>query len=149
MITPTDTLQSQMDHFVEICQKNGIRATHQRREIFRELLTSRAHPDAESLYQAVHERIPSISRDTVYRSLKTLEQIGLAVRVGPNKEGARFDANREEHFHFVCSRCGEIEDCAADWSFPVNALSGKSVGKIQSVYVEYRGICRGCEKRGE
>jgi len=54
-----------------------MKVTHQRTEIFRELAAGTEHPDAETVYQRVCKRVPSISRDTVYRTLSTLETKGL------------------------------------------------------------------------
>jgi Fur family peroxide stress response transcriptional regulator len=53
-----------MRSFVETCREKGLKATHQRMEIFRELAGSEAHPDAEAVYQNVRQRVPAISRDS-------------------------------------------------------------------------------------
>lgn len=51
-------------HFMEVCRRYGIRVTHQRTEILRELAGTEEHPDAEAVYNSVRKRIPSISLDT-------------------------------------------------------------------------------------
>jgi len=38
-------------------------------EIFREVAQAGDHPDAEKVFQGVRERMPTVSLDTVYRTL--------------------------------------------------------------------------------
>ncbi len=66
-----------MERFVDACRGQGMKVTRQRMEVFRELAGTEEHPDAETLYQSVRERVPAISRDTVYRTLASLEGQGL------------------------------------------------------------------------
>jgi Fe2+ or Zn2+ uptake regulation protein len=68
--------------FLAACREHGIKATHQRIEIVRELASTEDHPDAESIYERVQERIPTISLDTVYRTLRLLEDNDIISRVG-------------------------------------------------------------------
>ena len=50
---------------------SGLRLTHQRLEIVRVIAADRTHPDVETVYEAVRKRVPTISLDTVYRTLST------------------------------------------------------------------------------
>jgi Fur family peroxide stress response transcriptional regulator len=125
-----------------------MKVTHQRTEIFRELSASVEHPDAETVYRGVCKRVPSISRDTVYRTLSTLVAEGLIRKVEPLFERARYDANLDRHHHFVCTVCGSVCD------FYSEALDGlpipesvKALGEIDSAHVQVRGICWSCASR--
>ena len=51
-------------------------------------------------------RVPTISLDTVYRTVATLADLGLVRRVALTPGPARYDANTTRHHHFVCTRCG-------------------------------------------
>ena len=84
----------------------GLKLTHQRLEVFREVAASLEHPDADTLLQAVRRRVPTVSLDTVYRTLWLLNDLGLIRTLGPRRESVRFDANLEHHHHYVCVRCG-------------------------------------------
>jgi Fur family peroxide stress response transcriptional regulator len=138
-------LDRRMKRFAEACREAGMKVTHQRTEVFRELAATEEHPDAETLYQRVHRRVAAISRDTVYRTLSTLEAQGL-VRKGEVIFGrARYDANMARHHHFVCTECGRVLD------FYSAALDGlalpaavQSLGSIQSAHVQVQGVCRAC-----
>ena len=58
--------------------------------------------------------MPSISRDTVYRTLATLEAEGLVRKVEPLVRERRYDANLDRHHHFVCTVCGMVRDFYSD-----------------------------------
>ncbi len=141
-------LDRRMRSFVETCREKGLKATHQRMEIFRELAGSEAHPDAEAVYQSVRQRVPAISRDTVYRTLGTLEEHGLIRKAEALSGSTRFDANTERHHHFICTVCGTIKDFHSQ---TLNDLpipdSVKSYGSIESAQVQVRGVCSACAGR--
>jgi Fe2+ or Zn2+ uptake regulation protein len=61
------------------------------------------------VYESIRQELPNISLGTVYRNLNNLAADGSIVRftVG-GKE--RFDGNTTPHIHFVCDKCGEIQD---------------------------------------
>ena len=134
-----------MAHFEQACRKAGAKLTHQRIEIFREVAQTGDHPDAESVYQGVRKRIPTISLDTVYRTLWWLKDMGLITMLGPTRERARFDANLDHHHHFVCKQCGLTQDF---YSEEFNSIkppaSLKSIGKAETIQVEAIGLCKQC-----
>ena len=140
--------QKRVAEFVETCRQRGIKATHQRTEILRELAATGEHPDAETIYTRVSKRIPAISRDTVYRTLRMFEEMGVISRVGSINERARFDANTDRHHHFVCTECGMVRDFYSDalnhFKHPPEV---SKMGEVDSVYVELRGICRKCREK--
>ena len=134
--------------FIETCRRQGLKVTHQRMEIFRELAVSRTHPDAEAVFRAVAGRVPSISRDTVYRTLSTLEAEGLIRKVEPVFESVRYDANLDPHHHFVCTTCGAIHDFySEDLDRLTIPPSVKALGQIDSAQVQIRGVCSVCVDR--
>src|SRR5690349_5588655 len=99
-------LEEKLERFRAACRDAGVKVTHQRLEIFREVATSLAHPDAEAVYSGVRERVPSVSLDTVYRTLWLLNDLGLLSTLGQRRESVRFDANLTPHHHYVCESCG-------------------------------------------
>ena len=140
-----EQVQARLAEAAEACRRHGVKATHQRMEILRELAGTEEHPDAETVYKSVRKRVPAISLDTVYRTLKLFEEKGVIVRMGAMKERARFDVNTSRHHHFVCAQCGLVRDFY-DEAF--NSLKAPpkvpEMGCVDSVYVELRGLCRSC-----
>ncbi len=131
-------------------RESGLRLTHQRLEVVREIAGSREHPGAEDVYRAVRERVPTISMDTVYRTLGTLSDLGLVRRVAVTRGPARYDANTTRHHHFVCTHCGLVRDVDDRRLDAVRApRSTASLGRVESIEVQMRGICVDCTREGE
>lgn len=145
---PKQQIEKRVADFLEICRRQGVKATHQRTEILRELAGSEEHPDAETILTRVRQRVPAISVDTIYRTLRLLEDSGVIARVGSMRDRARFDANTDRHHHFVCTECEMIGDFYSDAmdQFPV-PQEVSEMGSVEGVYVELRGICRKCKQK--
>lgn len=142
--------EQRLEHLQTVAREAGIKLTHQRLEIFRELASSEEHPDVETIFRAVHERVPTVSLDTVYRTLWMLRDLGLVTTLGPASEGVRFDVNIDRHHHYVCVVCGLVRD------FDSPALNGlrvpasvKALGSVEHAQVEVRGTCAKCQANGE
>jgi Fur family peroxide stress response transcriptional regulator len=150
MKTSKREIEQRMEHFQEVCRNAGLKLTHQRMEIFREVAQTRDHPDAEKVYRGVRERMPTVSLDTVYRTLWLLNDLGLITTLGPPRERTRFDANLSRHHHFVCVRCGLMRDFYSD-EFDELRLpeSVKAFGYLETTKVEVRGICLKCADKGK
>lgn len=140
--------EHRLEHLTAVAKRTGVKLTHQRLEIFRELAATNEHPDAESLFRAVQRRMPTVSLDTVYRTLWMLHGLGLVTTLGPQRDGVRFDANLAPHHHYVCVRCGLVRDFE---STDLNALpvpvAVKQFGSIAGAQVEVRGLCNKCLKQ--
>ncbi|RJP18145.1 MAG: transcriptional repressor [Candidatus Abyssobacteria bacterium SURF_5] len=138
-------LQERMSRLKDGLKRSGLKSTHQRLEIFREVAKSGIHPDAETVFNGVRERVPTISLDTVYRTLWVLLDLGLVTSLGASHERVRFDANLKPHHHFVCVRCGLIRDFHSrhleNIACPEEA---EAFGEPVSLHVEVRGVCTGC-----
>lgn len=129
-----------------VARESGIKLTHQRLEIFRELAANDAHPDAEALHRAVRERMPTVSLDTVYRTLWLLHELGLITTLGPRREAVRFDVNLEPHHHFVCTRCGLVRDFQSEELDHLRVPDAvKDMGGVLEARVEVRGVCARCQ----
>jgi Fur family transcriptional regulator, peroxide stress response regulator len=141
-------VERRVDRFKARSKAAGLKLTHQRLEVFREVAASLEHPDADTLFQAVSRRVPTVSLDTVYRTLWLLNDLGLIRTLGPRRERVRFDANLEHHHHYVCVRCGLARDFE---SADLNALrlpeAVRRLGSVAATHVEVRGVCERCATR--
>ena len=144
------TLPEKMADFEEACKKAGLKITHQRLEIFRELARSLDHPSAESLYKRLQKKLPTISLDTVYRTLGTFEKYEIIIRVDTGESQARFEAEMEKHHHIICKKCGKITDFQWD-SFDVEDLPTDITkwGKVAKRQATLHGTCNDCLTGGE
>ena len=140
-------IEQSIERFRTACGKAGVKLTHQRLEIFREVAASMDHPDAETVYERVRGKVPTVSLDTVYRTLWLLNDIGLVTTLGPRRESVRFDGNPERHHHYVCVRCGLAKDFVSEDFNSIRAPRAvKSFGSVITTHVEVRGLCAACAK---
>ena len=136
-----------IEHCKQVLKAAGVRVTHQRLEVFREVLASRLHPDAETVFRAVQDRVPTISLDTVYRTLWLLNDLGLITTLGLPHERHRFDGNMRPHHHFVCTRCGLTGDFYSDELDRLAVAEPvREFGDVDRIQVEVRGICHKCRQ---
>lgn len=143
-----EQLEQTMQQFVTACKLAGLKVTHQRTEIYRQLLLFPDHPSAEILHKRLLPKLPSISLDTVYRTLTTLEQHGLVSRIQTAESQARFEAVCTPHHHLICSRCKQVHDFqwpAIDTLDPPSEIS--HWGQIDSKTVVVYGTCNRCAQR--
>ena len=101
---------SSMDFFRRKCRENTLKVTPQRIVIYKELIKSKDHPNADVLFQRVKNIIPDISLDTVNRTLLTFSKIGIIGVVEGYGDPRRFDPDLEIHHHFRCINCNKIID---------------------------------------
>ena len=145
MVLDPKELSRRMDAFRDACRREGLKVTHQRLEVFRELTRRGDHPDAESIHRRLRRRMPTVSLDTVYRNLCTFEKLGVASRVSAISSRARFDADCDRHQHFICSRCGLVRDFHSHEIDAFRPPRGvRKLGSVKSVHVEVRGVCSAC-----
>jgi Fur family peroxide stress response transcriptional regulator len=146
--TNTEEIEAKMDAFRVRCRDTGLRVTPQRMTVYRTLLASIEHPSAEAVFREVRNIFPSISLDTVNRTLLTLNEIGAAFIVEGSGDAKRFDANLQTHQHFKCVRCKRIIDVHHE---PFNeidvpkSLKDRFTVLRTTVYLE--GFCDRCQKK--
>jgi Fur family peroxide stress response transcriptional regulator len=142
-------VDQRMNHFETVCRNAGVKVTPQRLEIFREIAQTGDHPHADQVFQRVRCRMPTVSLDTVYRTLWLLNDLGLVATLGASRERTRFDANLSNHHHFVCGKCGFTRDFYSDDMDKIRLPDSiDSLGEIEATHVEVRGVCRECVEKG-
>ncbi len=137
-----------MERFESLCKARGLRMTHQRMEIFREMARYPGHPTVEMVFKRVRKGIKTISLDTVYRTITTFEELGFVRRIRVFDNSARYDINLSVHHHLVCTHCKTIEDFYWD-DFDQMELPeiARGWGDINSKHAEIRGLCRKCRRK--
>lgn len=129
----------------EACRRAGLRLTHQRMKILHELARSTDHPSAEMLHHRLKKQIPTLSLDTVYRTLATFNHFGLVQKVDTSESQARFETVHEHHHHLICRRCHGIVDFV--WPTVDEVVLPDAAwgwGRIETRCVVISGVCRLC-----
>ncbi len=138
-------IQQQLNMFETTCRKLNLKVTHQRMEIFRQLILADDHPTAEILYGRLAETLPTLSLDTVYRTLATFEKYDLIRRIETRESHARYEVSSAPHHHFICDGCGMVKDFF--WpEFDAVQPPGSVVnlGEINRKNAVIHGLCRHC-----
>ncbi len=125
---------------------SGLRCTQQRYAVMAFLTEHTGHPTAAEIFEAVNRMDPRSSRATTYNNLRDLVQAGLVREVAVEGRAARFDAKGTRHHHFICDRCGNVEDM--EWYDVPKPASG-SLGKriLRECELIVRGLCARCAPR--
>jgi len=140
--------QSTGDHLALLIAKAemaGLKLTPQRLAIYKLVTASNDHPSVYDIHRQLIKQMPTLSLDTVYRTLRTLSELGLIHTINPHRENLRFDSNLSRHHHFVCTKCGSISDFT-DVYLDSIALPPETVklGEAQTLHVEISGTCKAC-----
>jgi Fur family peroxide stress response transcriptional regulator len=125
----------------------GLRMTPQRDALLRALSQASNHPTADQLYHGVRRMLPSLSPATVYRNVQQLAEAGVISTL--DRAGAtQYDANPEQHHHFVCERCGSVTDIyLARVSYRLDARRSPLKGTVvRGCEVQLRGRCARCRR---
>ncbi|MEV6263605.1 transcriptional repressor [Streptomyces sp. NPDC051784] len=124
----------------------GWRMTSQRRVVAEVLDGEHVHLTADEVHLRAAERLPEISRATVYNTLGELVALGEVLEVSTVGRAKRYDPNAHRpHQHLVCSGCGAVRDVhpvgnALD-DLPEAERFGFTVGLAE---ITYRGMCPDC-----
>ena len=122
----------------------GIRPSVQRLAIMRYLRSNRTHPTADEIFEALRKQMPTLSKTTVYNTLKLFVDHGAAIYIGIDEKNARFDGYVDPHAHFRCKKCGKIIDLDIDAE---QFLPKNFNGKIEEAYFYLKGLCEDCKGR--
>jgi len=119
-----------------------IRPSHQRIKVLEYLTNNQCHPTVDQIFRDLQGEIPTLSKATIYNSLKLFLEAGLirAVKIEDNE--TRYDIITEAHGHFKCEECGTISNFQIDIdSIVTGELSGF---KVVDRNMYFKGICQKC-----
>src|ERR1051326_2691447 len=125
---------------------SGLRCTPQRYAVMAFLRDHPQHPTAAEIFEAVNRVDPRSSRATTYNNLRDLVKAGLGREVAVEGRAARFDAKAMRHHHFICDRCGNVEDI--EWyDVPRPASAHRTTRCLRECELIFRGLCTKCAPR--
>ena len=130
-------------------KQKGFKSTRQRDLITSEFFKCEDHITADDLYRIINKKHKEIGSTTVYRTLKLLEESGLATARVFADQLTRYEpvSEDEHHDHLICLDCGSItefedpklerlqEKIASDFGF-----------SIVDHKMEFYGYCKDCNK---
>ncbi len=121
---------------------SNIRPSIQRIKVLEYLIKHQCHPTVEQIYQDLLIEIPTLSKSTVYNTLKLLHDSGLIRILSMEGNESRYDSVTKNHGHFICDECGAIYNFNIDIdSLETEELTGFIVND-KSVCL--KGVCPKC-----
>ena len=120
----------------------GIRPSYQRIKILEYLYRKGGHPTIDEIFRALSPEIPSLSKVTVYNTLHTFVDSGLARVVDIDDSEMRYDVTLSNHGHFLCESCGTVYNFEVDMD--QISIHGLSMFTIKEKNVYLKGFCPNC-----
>ncbi|MCM1484093.1 MAG: transcriptional repressor [Muribaculaceae bacterium] len=107
------------------------------------MIEHRIHPTVDDIFRSLLPEWPTLSRTTVYNTLRALVESGLVESIEIESGNARYDyCPYGTHAHFMCSGCNRVYDIPG---LPIPVLGEALPGfRIESGVLNYRGLCPEC-----
>ncbi len=122
--------------------RHRVKPSQQRIKIMETIAAGTDHPTVDDIYKRLIKEMPTLSRTTVYNSVKVLSGAG-AVREITIEDGVlRYDADVALHGHFICNKCREMAEFPLEPEILPHSLDGY---EIEQRDVFYYGVCPKCK----
>ncbi|MGL4293511.1 MAG: Fur family transcriptional regulator [Bacteroidales bacterium] len=137
-----------MDRAKQHLLDHNVKPSIQRLTIMKYLMEHHTHPTADMIFNDLYQEIPTLSKTTVYNTLKLLSENGAVRTIGIDDKNARFDGDMSPHAHFRCKNCGCIYDIPLDGKDKI-FVDGIGELTIDEVHLYYKGFCKECLTQNE
>lgn len=128
----------------------GIHPSVQRIAIMDYLLKHHTHPTVDEVYVALHKEIPTLSKTTVYNTLRLFSEHGAAQMLTIDERKVCFDGDVAPHAHFMCKKCGQVFDFHLDETLLQTVRPKVSEGfEIDEAHLYFKGVCKSCQESQE
>ncbi len=134
-----------MEKIKKILKEKGIKPSIQRIKIFECLMCDGDHPTAKNIYEKISKEIPTLSKTTIYNTVKLLADKGILKQVRIKEGEVRYDIKADIHPHFKCNKCGKLYDL--DKRLSVKDKEEIDGHLIEEKCVYYSGICKNCRRK--
>jgi len=135
-----------MENIKNLIDNKGVKPTYHRIKILEYLQDNMNHPTVDKIYEDIVKSIPTISKTTVYNTLKifTEKEIILELTITGNETHFEMNDDGNPHHHFYCTDCKTIYDLESECDYNCNTKTDIEGNKVQSYQCYYRGICKEC-----
>jgi Fur family transcriptional regulator, ferric uptake regulator len=141
-----------VDHVAEtdlatVLRSHGHRVTRPRLAVWEVLVGAGQHLTAEQVTAGTHAAGHDVDVASVYRTLDLLEELGLvrSSRLG-DVDASRWElAHPDEHFHLVCTVCGDVDHHIGSLVAQIHDHLDHGHGfAVDEVDLTVRGRCARC-----
>jgi Fur family ferric uptake transcriptional regulator len=143
------------DHAIEeidqLLRSHNLRRTPQRQVTLEAIGDLAGHATADQIVERVRRKLPSISPSTVYRTLATLEEVGVVCHAHLGHTASVYHVGTAGlHQHLVCERCGTMQEVDDSLTGPFAAQLARRFGfRANFTHFAVLGFCRACSGAGE
>jgi len=123
----------------------SIKPSLQRMAVMEYLMTHFTHPTADTIFNDLYPNIPTLSKTTVYNTVKLLAKHNAILTINIDEKNVRYDGNILKHAHFRCIHCGCICDLPImnlQISHSEEDMKDFTVSETQ---IYYKGVCKNCK----
>lgn len=123
-----------------------IRPSVQRLAIMDYLMNHPIHPTIDDVYNGLCKQIPTLSKTTVYNTLRMLSEKRAAQMITIDEHRVCYDGNTDSHVHFFCKKCGKVIDLMDEKAPQLKRRKIVDGNIIEEEQLYYKGICAECAK---
>lgn len=132
---------------IEQLTTHGIKPSAQRIAIMDFVMTHHIHPTVEDVYQGLCADLPTLSRTTVYNTLKMMADHHAAQMLTIDERHVCYDGNTKPHVHFICRSCGRVIDLMDETSPDIGMGRYVEGHLVDEAQLYYKGICSDCQPK--
>lgn len=138
-----------MNNAFETLSRYSIKPSPQRMAIMTYLLEHKTHPTIEEIYKSLSPDMPTLSKTTIYNTLKLFVENGAASMLTINEKTTCYDYDTSPHAHFICKKCNKVTDLFYGVENMIPSRQEIEGNRIVDMQIYYRGICKDCLKENK
>ncbi len=138
-----------MNNAFETLSRYNIKPSPQRMAIMTYLLEHKTHPTIEEIYKSLSPDMPTLSKTTIYNTLKLFVENGATSMLTINEKTTCYDYDTSPHAHFICKKCNKVTDLFYGVENMIPSRQEIEGNRIVDMQVYYRGICKDCLKENK
>jgi Fur family transcriptional regulator, ferric uptake regulator len=133
----------------ELIRSHGLRRTPQRQATLEAVAAAAGHATAEEIVKRVRKKLPAVSPSTVYRTLASLEDVGILCHAHLGHTASVYHVGTAGlHQHLVCERCGALQEVSESLTQPFAGRLKRSYGfEANFTHFAVLGLCKDCAKK--
>jgi len=131
-----------VESITDFLNAHDIKPSYQRIKVYEHLVHSIDHPSVEMIYRELIKTIPTLSKTTIYNSLKTFVEKEIVKVVTIDGNEMHYDSLLEEHGHFRCKKCGKLFNFHIDDKISFTEEVSNFQVEERNIYL--KGICDQC-----
>ncbi|HEY8890024.1 MAG TPA: Fur family transcriptional regulator [Clostridium sp.] len=136
-----------MNNITAVFKEKKLKLTPQRIAVYKYLQSTKEHPCAEVIYNALQPTYPTMSLATVYKALKTLVEVELIIELNVGEGNFRYDGNMVTHPHIQCLSCGRVDDIEGIRFSNINEdVKQYTSYEVLDSKIYFYGLCEKCKK---